>query len=237
MKYLEKEINRLRNLRQNKDISEEEIEQLAKANIERQEILSSLTFCIDEVEKKFAQNLLEKYLSESSLESTAERDTLRQLIDVEVLIERIKKFLKTEYAKSNPAIPTQMLDQLTNLNNQLLELKEKLGLTKKEENKNILEEWNKLKNKALAYYKENSGCNVIKCPECKKLFMILKDVRQYTAQKIPFFKRTMLYNKKLFELYEQNRVTIEEMAVILGVSNDYITYIFDNIYKNDTKNN
>ena len=233
MKQLDKLKNQLRNLKQNRNLSDEEIEAKAKEKLEKNEILSHLTFCIDNEERKFASHLLEKYLEESSLESTSEKDTLRQLIDVEVLMERIKKFLNTEYIKANPVIPTQMLDQLTTLNKQVIDLKDNLGLSKKDEQKNILDKWDNLKSKALAYYKENAGCNIAKCPECQKLFYILKDMRNHKTEKIPFFKKTLLYNKKLYELYEQNKITKEEMIVILGVSGDYVDYIFETVYKND----
>jgi len=233
MNSLDKEIKKIRNLKQNQGKSEEELTSLAKAHLEKQEIIGSLTFCIDDEERKFASHLLEKYLEESSLESTSEKDTLRQLIDVEVLMERIKKFLNTEYNKANPVIPTQMLDQLTTLNKQVIDLKDNLGLSKKDEQKNILDKWDDLKSKALAYYKENAGCNIAKCPECQKLFYILKDMRNHKTEKIPFFKKTLLYNKKLYELYAKDKITKEEMIVILGVSGDYIDYIFETVYKND----
>ena len=232
MDNLEKEIKRLRNLKQNQEKSEEELILLAKDKLEKQDILSSLTFCLED-EKEYARNLLEKYLSESSLESASEKDTLKHLIDLEILLERIKTYLNTEYGKANPAIPIAFIQQVTELTNQITELKVKLGLSQKEEQKNVLEEWNKLKAKALAYYKENAGCNVIKCPECKKLFMILKDVRGYTSEKIKFFRRTLLYNKEMFSWLDKKIVTKEQLAEAFGVSVDYINLIYENIYKND----
>jgi len=233
MNSLNKEIKRIRNLKQNQGKSEEELTSLAKALLEKQEIIGSLTFCIDDGERKFASHLLSKYLEESSLESTSEKDTLRQLIDVEVLLERIKKYLNTEYDKANPAIPTQMLDQLTTLNKQMIDLKDNLGLSRKDEQQDFLNKWDELKAKALAYYKENAGCNIVKCPECQNLFPILKDIRNHITVKTPFFKKTLLYKRKLYELHEQGKITKEEMTIILGVSGDYIDYIFKTVYKND----
>lgn len=233
MDNLEREIKIISAQKQNQGKSEKELTSIAKENLERREILNSLAFCIDDKEKDFASTLLNKYLSESSLISTAEKDTLRQLVDCEILIGRIKEYLNTEYKKANPTIPIQLVQQLTELNKQIIELKEILGLSKREEQKNVLEEWNQLKEKALNYYKENAGCNVVKCPECKKTFMLLKDIRNYTAENIPMFKKTMLYNRKLFELYELGRITKEEISVILGVSPDYIDFIYENEYKND----
>jgi hypothetical protein len=174
-----------------------------------------------------------RYLSSKSFENPAERDTLRNLIDFEVILDRVKDYINTETSKANPVPPVQMIDQLQKFSEHIESLKDKLSLTQKEAQKNVLEEWNKLKTKSITHYKESAGCNVVKCPECKKLFMILKDMKSCIEIKLPWFKKTLLYNKKLFEMYEQNRLTTEEMGTIFGVSNDYITYIFETIYKND----
>ena len=232
MDELEREVKKLKNLVQNKNKSQEELEILAKEKIERSEILGALKFTLPG-EEKFAKELLEKYLSAKSFEIFAERDTLRTLIDFEIILERVKSYINTETSKANPVPPVQMLDQLQKFSEHIEDLKDKLHLTEKEEQKTVLDEWNKLKAKALAYYKESEGCNVVKCPECKKLFMLLKDVKNYTAEKILMFRRTILYNHKLFELYDQKKLTIEEMAEILGVGIDYITLIYENTYKND----
>jgi hypothetical protein len=90
---LERIKKQIKNLKQNKDLTNEELEVKVKEQITKQEILASLAFCIDDKEREFASDLLHKYLSESSLESTAEKDTLRQLIDIEVLLERINLLL------------------------------------------------------------------------------------------------------------------------------------------------
>ena len=232
MDNFEKTKNMLRGQKQNKGKSEEELDLLTKEKIEKDEILGSLTGCLPE-EMKFASDLLQNYLAESSLSSYAEKDTLKQLVYLEVILERVKVYINKETEKANPVPPIQMLEQLQYLNKQIIEIKNELGLTQKEDQKTVLDEWNKLKAKALNYYKESAGCNVVKCPECKKLFMLLKDVRNYTPEKITFFKKTMLYNKKLFEIYELGRITKEEMATILGVSNEYIELIYNQTYLND----
>ena len=232
MDNFEKTKNMLRGQKQNKGKSEEELDLLTKEKIEKDEILGSLTGCLPE-EIKFASDLLQNYLAESSLSSYAEKDTLKQLVYLEVILERVKVYINKETEKANPVPPIQMLEQLQYLNKQIIEIKNELGLTQKEDQKTVLDEWNKLKTKALNYYKESAGCNVVKCPECKKTFMLLKDLKNYTAANIPMFKKTLLYNRKLFELYGQGRVTKEEISVILGVSPDYIDFIYENEYKND----
>jgi len=231
MNELERTIKKLKNLPQYKNMAEEELNKIAQENLERSEILSSLTFCINEEEIKFAKNLLENYLAQSSFENFSEKQTLGQLIDQELLSKRMKDSLKTQYSAANPSIPLQMIEQLDAVIERIEGLKVKLGLSQKEKT-NALNEWAKLKAKALAYYKENQGCNVVKCPYCQKLFMLLKDIKNYTSEKLPWFRKTLLYNHKLFQLYEQNRITKEEMCIIFGVSSDYIDLIFENEYKN-----
>jgi hypothetical protein len=233
MTELERKINQIKNLSQNQGKSKEELISIAKESLEKDAIIDSLKFCSTEKERKFALELLGKYLSSKSFENPAERDTLRNLIDFEVILDRVKDYINTETSKANPVPPVQMIDQLQKFSEHIESLKDKLSLTQKEAQKNVLEEWNKLKNKALAYYKENAGCNVVKCPECKKLFMILKDVKGHTTEKITFFKRTLLYNKALFELYDKKVIDTAKMAEILGVSPDYIELIYNQIYLND----
>lgn len=233
MDNLEREIKKIKNLKQNQGKSDEELTSLAKDNLEKQEIISSLKFCSTDKEREFALDLLWKYLTSKSFENPAERDTLRNLIDFEVILDRVKDYINTETSKANPVPPVQMIDQLQKFSEHIESLKDKLSLTQKEAQKNVLEEWNKLKNKALAYYKENAGCNVVKCPECKKLFMILKDVKGHTTEKITFFKRTLLYNKALFELYDKKIIDTAKMAEILGVSPDYVELIYNQIFLNE----
>lgn len=232
LEAIEKEAKRLSHLTQFSNKPKEELLSLAKESLEKKEILSSLTGCLSN-ELDWAKGLLENYLTESSLSSYAEKDTLRQLIYLEVILERVKTYINKETEKANPVPPIQMLEQLQYLNKQIIEIKTELGLTQKEDQKTVLDEWNKLKNKALNYYKENAGCNVVKCPECKKLFMILKDMKSCVETKLPWFKKTLLYNRKLFELYDQKRLSLEEMAAIFGVSVDYITYIYETEFKNE----
>lgn len=229
MKDLATIIKQLRNLPQYRNKSEAELETIAKTKLAKDSIIDNLAFCLPE-EKEFAAELLEEYLAESSITSFSDKQLLSQLIDTEVLMARIKKELKKEYEKGNPAIPLQMSEELRNLMEQDYTLKERLGLTKEKESQSAMAEWEKLKAKALAYYKEGGGSNLCRCPYCQKTFLILKDLKNCHIEKFPLFKKTTLYNQKLFELYEQNRITKEEMATVLGCGVDYIEFIFQKVY-------
>jgi adenylate cyclase class IV len=229
MKDLESLIKKLKNLPQYKNKTEEEIEIVAKSKLEKDAILNSLAFCKDD-EVEFASELLEEYLAESSIISFSDKQLLSQLIDIEVLMSRIKKELKKEYEKTNATVPLHMSEELRNLTEEAYTLKERLGLTKDKVSQNVMEEWEKLKAKALEYYKESGGSNLCRCPYCQKTFLILKDLKNCHTEKLPLFKKTTLYNQKLFEMLEQNRISQEELATVLGCGVDYIEFIFQKVY-------
>jgi hypothetical protein len=235
---LEKKIHQLKNLKQYKDLNDAELERLAKEELDKKNIITNLAFCMDDEEKEFATDLLNRYLSQSGFENEADRDTLKQLIDIEILLERVKKFLKTEYGKANPAIPVQMMEQLQDLITQSNDLKGRLGLTSKDATQATwINDWSKLKKKAINYFETHKGCNVVKCPYCQNLFYLLMRTENLTPEKCGWFEKTILYNHKLFELYDQKKITKEEITEVLGVSVFYIDYIFENLYlrKKDEK--
>ena len=119
MDNFEKTKNMLRGQKQNKGKSEEELDLLTKEKIEKDEILGSLTGCLPE-EIKFASDLLQNYLVESSLSSYAEKDTLKQLVYLEVILERVKVYINKVTEKANPVTTIQILEQLQYLNKQII---------------------------------------------------------------------------------------------------------------------
>jgi hypothetical protein len=241
MDNLEREIKIISTQKQNKDKSPEEILSIAKSNLERREILGSLTFCLEE-EKEFASTLLNKYLLESTIESFTDRDTLRQLIDLEIIVERIKTLLNVEYEKSNRAIPLQMLEQLTSLNNQIMDLKERLGLTQKKEDKNdtvkvidnMLERFHKWVNKP-----ENRSNYEFQCPKCAEIFLVRRrlDKEKDEIKANPWFiDGGVLFNKQIFIDLELGKISEDQAARYLNATLDYIKWIRQNYPLNQDKN-
>lgn len=240
MVNIERIKKKLRNLKQNSSLSEEEINKLAQERAQEEDILASLTFCVNDDEKDFAKNLLENYLEENSVETFADKETLRQLIDLELLAKRLKEQMKKEYDKANPTIPLQMVEQLENLNKQIIELKEKLGFSRKDGEENSgFKAFEELRKKALNYYEQKKGCTEVKCPYCNNLFHLLFDRADYKEIKAIWFKNTQLYNDKLFFLYHEKKITEKDVAEILGVSDFYVNILYEGIFLkelNDSKN-
>jgi len=236
MQDIEKIKNQLRSLKQNKEKTEEEISFLAQQKLDEQNILDELAFCINDAEKKYAKNLLDQYLSQSSFENLADRDTIKQLVDMEILVERIKSYLKRAYDTANPALPTNLIQQLQFCNEQILKLKESLGLTSSDKNQQSwIADWDNLKKKCLAYHKIHGGETYTRCPKCQHMYRILMKVDDKEKVSATFFQGTKLYNKKLFALYHEKRLTQEEVAEILGVSVHYIAFIYEELFLKELK--
>ena len=226
------------NQKQNKDKSPEEIEQLVDKKISEEGLLTAFVGLNDE-EKKKAINLYDQYVTEHSFESLAEKSTLINLVYLEMLNDRIKLFIEQEGNDKKGAIPLKMTEQLVFNTTQIMSLKEKLGMMRDADSENALELMNELKEKALTYYNEHAGETYVKCPECQNLFRLLMKIDGLEPAKATFFRGTTLYNQKLMELYHYKKVTLEEVAEIMGVNPKYITYIYENIYlkpKDDSQN-
>jgi hypothetical protein len=236
MDKLEVIINKLSHLTQNKNKTPEELKVLAEEELRKKEIISS-TMCVNTEEELFANNLLKKYLSQGSIESESDKETLRQLIDQELIAERFKHLLKVQYSASNPAQDMDMVEQLDKVVERIGELKEQLGLSQADrQSATWLTEWDKLKRKALHYYETHKGCNVVKCPYCSKIFYLLLKTEHLTSEACNWFKGTTLYNKPLLKKIEDGKLNQEEVAEILGVNVLYVIKIYNEIYLKDKLN-
>jgi len=225
----DREIQRQTNLKQNQGKSPEEIAQLVDKKISEEALLNAFVGLNDD-EKPKVINLYDRYVSEHSFESLAEKSTLINLVYLEILNDRIKLFIAQEMNDKNGAIPLRMNEQLTFNTTQIMSLREKLGMLKNKEDESALDLINELKEKALIYYNEHAGETYVKCPECQNLFRLLMNVDGLEPTKATFFKGTTLYNQKLMELYHYKKVTLEEVAEIMGVNSKYIIFIYENIY-------
>jgi len=230
----DKLIQKYKNMKQYKDLSPEELEEIVQKKITEEELLTAFVGIGDDKKQKAVQ-LYEQYLSEHSLESLAEKSTLINLVYLEMLNDQIKEYIEQEQREKKGAIPLKMTEQLVGNTTQIMELKERLGMLKNKEDENALDLINELKEKALNYYNEHAGETYVKCPECQNLFRLLMKIDGLEPAKATFFKGTTLYNEKLMELYHYKKVTIDEVAEIMGVNSKYITFIYENIYlkKND----
>lgn len=233
MNKLETTINKLKNLSQNKDRTLEELTVLAEEELQKKDIIEN-TFAATEEEEKFIKELLKKYMSQGSIETESDKLTLQQLLCQELIAERFKHLLKIQYSAANPAQDLEIVEQLDKVVKRITELKIELGLSQKDrQSATWLADWDKLKRKALAYYQSHSGCNVVKCPYCSKIFYLLLKTENLTAETCEWFRGTDLYNLKLMKMVDENKITRQDAADVLGVNILYVDKIYEKIYLKD----
>jgi len=192
-------------------------------------------------EKFKGKKRFEQYKEKYHIESLADLTLLSELVFREMLQERYKKKIEkieTDYKKARakgsdkktdvaPKSLTYALDQ--NLQ-QILTLREKLGLF---EDKNVDDAFNHiqiLKRKFQKWLDENSASRTFPCPHCSKLIMLRIKSDVYEAQKHTFFKDRFLANEALWKLYKEGKLTKKEVADVLGTPIDYITWLEKKIF-------
>ena len=128
---LKREVTRLKNLQNTKDLPEAELERAAKINLFVREFKAQPLFTKLE-EQALAENRFKAYLEANQIESMSEIDTLRSLIYNEVFESRIQKELN-KIAEKEQFPNDRLTAQLTDVQNQKLDLKVKLELILKTE--------------------------------------------------------------------------------------------------------
>jgi hypothetical protein len=129
---VQNEIKKLSKLQQYKNAEEASLEKIAQKNIVLRELVDSGNF-IDDVEKKLAKKMFEAYLEQNSFESYSDLSTLSVLVYNEVLSGRVQKSINDCTNKDGKAyISDKLLKSHSDLTNQILHLKTKLGIDKEQ---------------------------------------------------------------------------------------------------------
>ena len=131
-------LNRLRNLPQykNSKITDEELLEiyLNRDNASKVKDMAIDDRFIDNTEKKEARTLLRKYLREYTIESTAEKQELSDLIFLEILNKRLQKELnEINDSKKKKDTPVKLIEALHKNLTQIAEKKKILGLFKSQD--------------------------------------------------------------------------------------------------------
>jgi len=178
-------------------------------------------------EKKIAQSLLEKYLRDYKIETIADVNTLKEVIFYEVIQDRLQNKLNS--FSGNQSVPIQLLSSMHGNSDKILSLKERLGLTK--ERAKGYDALKHLQKRFRAWMEENQASRTLTCPHCAKMILLKIRTEAWEAQKHPFFKDKVLYNKYLMELYHKGTVTKEDVAKVLECSPDYVLWLVEKIEK------
>jgi hypothetical protein len=231
-KRLQAEFLRLRASKSLTKASDEEVYEKAKENLKKSDIEVVQSFK-DKKDKELASRLVDKYLSDYSIESISERNTLQEVIRLEVIQNRLHEKLEDLYTKNDKALSLQTLEQIYRNGNEIVKLKNTLGLSKPKDVKlapydayqHALKRWR-------TWREENQASRTKECPYCQKIIWWKMRTEAWELRKHPFFQDKMVYNKKLFASLGQT-VTIDEkfIADVLEVSVDYIPWVLSKVQR------
>lgn len=225
----DKLIKKLKNMKQYRNMTDAEIDKIASKKIELNEVVKEFALLTNDEDKYRALELYEKYTTEKDFETFSERSVLIHLIELELIADKIKKYIN-EQSDEKRGIPLKSTVELLEYTERINDIKIKLGLLGNSESKTFLENWNILLKKTQTYYETHKGCNITKCPKCQTIIELRMRTEGLQPEECKWFKGTLLYNAPLFALFHNKIITAEQVAEILGTGTQYVEMMYQNIF-------
>jgi len=231
---LKSEIRKLSNLKQNKGLSDQQLEKSAQKNIVLNELVSSGNFVSDK-ERKQAKQCFDKYLEAHDFESYSDLSTLSMLVFNEILVSRIQSTINECTTKDGKSyINDKLVKSLHEAENQVLSLKTKLRIDK-EEKVDEFTALQLLKKRFHNWIQENRNECTLAVPftcscgkEDVKMILLRKRVKDFDELDHPMFSGRFWYNKVAIEMVKSGKLSKSEYAAIFSTSVDYCQWILDN---------
>ncbi len=232
---VQNEINKLKRLVQFKNAEEAILEKIAQKNIILRELLESSNF-VDETEKKLAKKIFEAYLEQNSFENYSDLSTLSILVYNEVLAGRLQRTINGLVSKDGKSyVSDKLIKSLSDLTNQILSLKTKLGIDKKE----TVDEFTALqllKKRFHQWIQENKNeCTIyvpFSCPKCNhndvKPVLLRKRVKDFEVLEHPHFAGRFWYCSEAIQDVKEGKITKEQYARYFKTSCDFVTWCIEN---------
>lgn len=191
-------------------------------------------------EKKLGKKLFQEYRETYNIESASDLPLLEELIYREIrqkeIKEQIQVFKTDAKLKNKNTPPKSLISDLDENLEQIITLKEKLGLFKPEETKGIYEYITVLEKKFKTWREENQATRQLICPHCSEMILLTIRTEAYEALKHPHFSDRVLANKHLWKLFKEGTITKLDVAKVLQgektSSTDYVDWLEKKIYKN-----
>ncbi len=182
-------------------------------------------------QKYDAKKRFEIYMEKHSIESYSDMQLLEELIYREIqadsLKEKIKELQESDTVKEKALIPKSLRTQLNDYLDDIIEIKEKLGLFKEKETQTYYKKWQLTKEKFSKWLEENQASREFFCPHCSEAILLIVEKKHWEAKKHPWFEDRRLFNEHAIKLYLKDIITKKDCAKILGTSVDYVDWIID----------
>ena len=183
-------------------------------------------------EQLLAQSLLQRYIADYNIEHVSEQNTVRDVIYLEVVQQRLQDRLNQDDNDLLKVVPFDLLEAIHRNAEAITKLKNTLGLNKSKDKRNAYDELDHLKRRYAKWLSENQASRHIKCPHCVKPILLKMRTDAWEALGHPWFQDNVIYNKHLFKYLDQT-VTIDRefISKVLEVSPDYIGWVLEKVRK------
>jgi DNA-directed RNA polymerase subunit RPC12/RpoP len=192
-------------------------------------------------EKRQGKNLFDEYQTKYHIQNVSDISILNELVFREILQirykKKVEKYSKAKTSDDNAIVPPSIIKFLDENLAKVLELKKELGLLQENKGDDAFTYVQTLKEKFAKWREENQASREITCPYCSKIILLKIRTEIWESMKHPYFKDKILYSEHLLNLYLDKKITKEDVAKILGVSDYYITWLLERWHDRKEKEN
>lgn len=242
MNELEREIKRLSNLKNYKDYKEEDLLPVAEVNLAVRHFKTDPLFFYDgddpkiekqvKADQKLAEERFKNYLENCKIESQSDLDTLSSLVYNEVFEKRLQRELN-KLQQSGRYPPDKLTKQLTDIQNQKLSLKVKLGIDKSEEESDDLTAYQRLEKRVYDHIQEHKHEHTIglgwQCDKCGhkdwESYLLWHKVDNFKHLKHPWFVGRWLCNYEILKDVKEGNLSKEDAIRYLMCAGQGIKYL------------
>lgn len=229
-KKLQSIINQIRHFPQYKGLSESELEKIAREKL----LEEKNTKVPDEVnqiplfpkEKKAFKSIYDKYIKVYNITEEVDKDLLIDLVYNKIIRLRYLDFIH-EQSKKGTDLPADAIGNYHTIVNKIVQIETKMGLFNDKGGETPYSFVERMKRRFKAWMRKHQGSREVVCAHCSKVFFLKIRTDKYESDKHPFFEDKMLTNKKLIELYLDDRLTRKEVGEILQASEFYTDWILE----------
>jgi len=183
----------------------------------------------DKKDIKKANQLLEKYLEEKDFDNTAEKQNLKNIIWLEMELEKAQQICNALHEQSTNFVPEDQLKSIISMMKQVSDLKKELGFyIKEKEESDGYKIVQRMLDRAKLWREKNQGTRHLLCPHCQEMVLLKIRTDSWEAQKHPYFNdHRILTNKHLMRLYCEGKLSKDDVASVLEVSEEYVEWLME----------
>jgi len=226
---VKRELKRLENLKGNKDKSTSELEKQAQMNVWKRQINISDKFVVDS-DKEIAKQLFNDYCDNYEFDSFSDLNTLCDLVYEETLKVGLQKQINQVLSDDkNAYVPDKTIKSLHDIEQRVLDLKEKLGIGRKDKKESDLTALEQLQKRFSKYVHYNRHSYSFVCPDCGQPTLIRRkcDKKHFDVIKHPFFAGRFYYNRNGMELVKQGIISKDVYAFIMQTSVQFVDWCLE----------